>query len=83
MLGDDLCGICVVGTWDDGGCATATHPDVVDAVRGLRDGALTLPRTNDTHALPVTPLGALGARGLIDRDINGHRESGDAGKLPR
>ena len=49
MLGDDLCGICVVGTWDDGGCATVTHPDVVDAVRGLRDGALTLPRTNDTH----------------------------------
>ena len=71
MLGDDLCGICVVGTWDDGGCATVTHPDVVDAVRGLRDGALTLPRTNDTHALPVAPLGALGARGLIDRDING------------
>ena len=71
LLGDDLCGTRVVGTWDDGGCASVAHPEVVDAVRGLRAGALTLPRTNDTHRLPVTPLGALGTRGLIDRDING------------
>ncbi len=71
LLGDDLCGTRVVGTWDDGGCASVFHPEVVEAVRGLRAGALTLPRTNDTHALPVTRLGALGARGLIDRDING------------
>ena len=71
LLGGDLCGTRVAGTWDDGGCASVTHPEVVDAVRGLRAGALTLPRTNDTHRLPVTPLGALGTRGLIDRDING------------
>ena len=71
MLGDDLCGIRVVGTWDDGGCASVAHPEVVDAVRGLRGGALTLPRTNDTHALPVTRLGGLGARGLYHQDING------------
>ena len=71
LLGDDLCGTRVVGTWDDGGCASVAHPEVVDAVRALRAGALTLPRTNDTHRLSVTPLGALGTRGLIDRDING------------
>ena len=71
LLGDDLCGTRVTGTWDDGGCASVAHPEVVDAVRALRAGALTLPRTNDTHRLPVTPLGALGTRGLIDRDING------------
>ena len=71
LLGDDLCGTRVVGTWDDGGCASVAHPEVVDAVRGLRAGALTLPRTNDTHRLPVTPLGALGTRGLLHRDING------------
>ena len=44
---------------------------MVDAVRGLRGGALTLPRTNDAHALPVKTLGELGARGLLHRDING------------
>ena len=71
LLGDDLCGTRVEGTWDDGGCASVAHPEVVEAVRGLRAGALTLPRTNDTHALPVTRLGALGARGLLHRDING------------
>ena len=71
LLGDDLCGTRVVGTWDDGGCASVAHPEVVDAVRALRAGALTLPRTNDTHRLPVTPLGALGTRGLLHRDING------------
>ena len=71
LLGGDLCGTRVAGTWDDGGCASVTHPEVVDAVRGLRAGALTLPRTNDTHRLPVTPLGALGTRGLLHRDING------------
>ena len=71
MLGDDLCGTRVVGTWDDAGCATVVHAEVVDAARGLRAGALTLPRSNETHALPVTTLGELGRRGLLDRDING------------
>ena len=71
MLGDDLCGTRVVGTWDDAGCATVVHAEVVDAARRLRAGALTLPRSNDTHALPVTTLGELGRRGLLHRDING------------
>ena len=71
LLGDDLCGTRVVGTWDDGGCASVVHPEVVEAVRRLRAGALTLPRTNETHALPVTTLGVLGARGLYHQDING------------
>ena len=71
LLGDDLCGVRVEGTWDDAGGAAIVHAEIVDAVRGLRVGALTLPRTNDTHALPVTTLGALGARGLYHLDING------------
>ena len=81
MLGDDLRGVRVEGTWDDAGGAAIVHAEIVDAVRGLRAGTLTLPRTNDTHALPVTRLGALGARGLIDRDINGvERRSRSWGK---
>ena len=71
LLGDDLCGVRVEGNWDDAGGAAIVHAEIVDAVRGLRDGALTLPRTNETHALPVTRLGALGARGMYHLDING------------
>ena len=82
LLGDDLCGSRVVGTWDDCGCAAIVHPEVVDAVRALRAGALALPRTNDTHALPVTTLGEVGRRGLLHRDINGiERKTGNWGKV--
>ena len=81
LLGDDLCGVRVEGTWDDSGCASVVHAEVVEAIRGLRSGALTFPRTNDTHALPVAPLGALGGRGLLHRDINGvERRAGSWGK---
>ena len=80
MLGGDLCGTRVVGTWNDGGCASVVHPEVVDAVRGLRVGALALPRTNDTHDVPVTTLGEVGRRGLLHRDINGiERKTGNWG----
>ncbi len=63
------------GTWDDGKCASIVHPELVDAVQGLlageTAGALKLPRAKEAHAVPVTALGELGARGLLHRDISG------------
>ena len=70
-LGDDLCGVLVQGTWDDGGCASIVHPELVDAARALHAGALHLPQQNQQHSVPMTALRELGTRGLIDRDING------------
>ena len=70
-LGDDLCGVRVRETWDDGNCASIVHSELVDAVRGLHAGALRLPRTNQSFALETTTLSELGTRGLLHRDING------------
>ena len=39
VLGEDLCGVLVHGTWDDGKCASILHPEVVETVRGLHAGA--------------------------------------------
>ena len=71
VLGDDLCGVLVRGTWDDGKCASILHPEVVETVRGLHAGTLVLPQTKDAHTIPMAALGELGTRGLVDRDING------------
>ena len=71
VLGEDLCGVRVRGTWNDGKCASILHPEVIETVQGLHAGTLTLPRTEDAPAIPMTPLRELGARGLVDRDING------------
>ena len=82
VLGDDLYGVLTHGTRDDGKCASIVHADVVETVQGLLAGVLRLPQTNNTHAIPMTALRELGARGLLDRDINGieknarrHREA--------
>ena len=70
-LGDDLCGVRVRGTWDDGNCASIVHAELVEAVRGLHAGELRLPRKNQPFTLATTTLRELGTRGLVDRDING------------
>ena len=70
-LGDDLCGMRVRGTWNDGSCASLVHPELVETVRGLHAGTLSLPRTNQSLPLATTTLHNLGTRGLIHRDING------------
>ena len=71
MLGEDLWGVRVSGTWDDGSCASIVHPEVVETVRALHGGTLALPQEGGTHGIPITTLQALGTRGLIHRDING------------
>ena len=71
VLGDDLYGVLTQGTWDDGKCASIVHADVVETAQGLLAGKLKLPQTKNTHAISMTTLRELGARGLLDRDING------------
>lgn len=82
VLGDDLYGVLTHGTWDDGKCASIVHADVVETAQGLLAGKLKLPQTKNTHAISMATLRELGARGLLDRDINGieknakrHREA--------
>ena len=53
------------------GCAGLREAGVASAATGLVRGKLVLPRQRDAIPLPVVALGALGNRGLLDRDING------------
>ena len=76
VLGDDLWGTIAPGTWDDGKCASIVHPDLVEIVRGLLTGRLTLPpQSKNTHTIPVTALRELGERGMYHADINGINKS--------
>ena len=64
-------GILTRGTWDDGHCASVVHAELVDIVRNLTEGKLRFIQSSESHAIPMTTLGELGRRGLVDRDING------------
>ena len=71
MLGNDVCGVLVQGTWDDGKCASIAHPELVETVQALQAGALRLPRMRDARKIPMASLGDLGTRGMYHLDING------------
>ena len=80
VLGGDLYGVLTHGTWDDGKCASIVHADVVETVQGLLAGELEVTADQRTHTLfSITALRELGARGLLDRDINGVEKSVNEG----
>ncbi len=60
----------------EGGCAGLREPALADAMLTLQKGVLTLPRTADRPAVPVTRLGELGRRGRLHRDISGKHPDG-------
>ena len=71
MLGNDVWGVLVQGTWDDGKCASIAHTELVETVQALHAGALRLPRMRDARRIPMASLGDLGTRGMYHLDING------------
>ena len=60
-----------------GGCASLRNTTLADAALGLTTGTLRLPR-GYTVPIPTIGLGALGEKGLVDRDISGRTSSGAA-----
>ena len=61
---------------EDGGCAALRESALAEAMMALRDsGELRMPRHGTPTTLPMTPLGALGQRGPLHRDI-GNRKDG-------
>ena len=58
-----------------GGCASLRETTLADTGIGLAEGMLRLPRGYATE-LPTTHLGALGEKGLLDRDISGKTSNG-------
>jgi len=64
-------GRAVQGDILDGGAAGVRSTSVIEAARELEAGNLRFPRQPQAIRLPIVTLGTVGARGLVDRDING------------
>ena len=76
MIGTGERAGCIIReTLSNAGCAGLSEANaVVQAAAGLGLGQLKLPRRLDAMPIPVIRLGALGNRGLVDRDISGLEE---------
>lgn len=59
---------------EDGGCAALRETALAETMMALVDGALRMPRYERRSELPVAPLGALGRRGPLHRDIGNGRD---------
>ena len=70
-------GCYIRSTLNDTGCAGLREVGVAQAVIGLNQGELRLPRRPDATQLPLVDLQKLGNRGLLDRDINGKEIIGE------
>lgn len=68
-------------TLANGGAASVVESNLPRALLALAEGKLALPRSESDYDIPITPLGRIGGRGLVDRDING--SSPGPGKPPR
>jgi len=53
----------------EGGCAAVRESALADAMISLRNGVLKMPRLDRCHSMPIVPLGQIGKRGLLHRDI--------------
>lgn len=62
--------VCRSEGWENG-YAGIVDPDLAQAVSALSGGKLAGPVFDTDYSLPIVPLGTLGSRGLLDRDING------------
>ena len=60
MLGEDLWGVRVSGTWDDGSCASIVHPEVVETVRALHGVACAFRRRVARTPSPLRRCGRWG-----------------------
>ncbi len=59
----------------EGGCVALRESALASAMMALRGGELRMPRYASPLAVPVAPLGELGERGLVDRDIGGRSDA--------
>ncbi|MXY41571.1 MAG: hypothetical protein F4Y62_17440 [Rhodospirillaceae bacterium] len=73
--GDQELGSYIRAPLDEGGCASLRESALADLMLALSDGELRMPRYRARHAIPIVPLGQLGQRGLLDRDIGNRNES--------
>ena len=73
--GDQPLGIYIRAPLSEGGCAALRESALADTMMALRRGELWMPRDAERHPIPIVPLGRLGERGLLHRDI-GNKNDG-------
>ena len=74
QAGDQLLGSYIRAPLSEGGCTALRESSLAMLMMSLRGGALVLPRHGDRHVIPMTRLGELGERGLLDRDIGSRKD---------
>ena len=75
QAGEQLLGMYIRAPLAEAGCAALRELSLAETAMALRGGALKLPRDDERRRIPVAPLGELGERGLLDRDISNRRET--------
>ena len=75
QAGDQLLGSYIRASLSEAGCAASRESALAHVMMSLHGGHLVLPRLCDRHVIPVTHLGALGERGLVDRDIGSGKDT--------
>ncbi len=78
---EESAGWYIRGPLSQGGGAGVMEQEVCLAASSLVEGSLRLAQMPDAIKIPLTSLGSLGNRGLVDRDING--KEGIASGNPR
>lgn len=67
--GDQALGSYIRAPLNEGGCAALREPALAGTMIALRRNELRMPRYPDRHTILMTPLGQIGQRGLLHRDI--------------
>lgn len=75
QAGEQVLGSYIRAPFGEGGCASLRETALAETMLALRRGELRMPRYGPRHALPVVPLGHLGQRGLLHRDIGNHNDA--------
>ncbi len=73
--GDQPLGSYIRAPLSEGGCAALRESALADTMMALRRGELRMPRYAERHPIPIAPLGRLGERGLLDRDVGNRNDT--------
>ena len=74
--GDEMLGSYIRAPLHEGGCAALRESAIAGVMIVLRQSELSIYRLSGRYAIPITPLGKIGRRGLLHRDI-GDKNDGD------
>ena len=75
QAGEQVLGSYIRAPFGEGGCASLRETTLAKTMLALRGGELRMPRYGPRHAIPVVPLGQLGERGLLHRDLGNHNDA--------